>query len=53
LRRTTTTDAACLWRGIYFRCINANNPDIAYGIEVWLGMARILNSWTGSDGGIA
>jgi hypothetical protein len=32
---------------------NANNPDIAYGIKVWLGMARILNSWTGSDGGIA
>jgi hypothetical protein len=32
---------------------NANDPDIAYGIEVWLGKARILNSWTGSGGGIA
>jgi hypothetical protein len=24
---------------------NASDPDIAYGIEIWLGKALILNSW--------
>jgi hypothetical protein len=27
---------------------NASDPDIAYGIEIWLGRILIFNSWTGS-----